>query len=215
MSRAFFAYKSFSLSMVQNQLMRGLYHETYSGGKFNRTRYLMAHAVGLTTMGVISEMAYDVANGRDIKDPFAGKTWMSGFLRGGGAGIWADLLTSGESRYGKGPLETLLGPVWSLGSDVAGALYRMGGDALEGEVPEFSKEAVRFAKRYTPGTNMWYTRLALQRLFWDQLQKVADPKANSSFRRMATKMRRETGREFYWEPGELTPERLPEMAEAD
>ena len=76
----------------------------------------------------------------------------------------------------------------------------------------FGKEIARAAKRYTPGSNAWYARLALERLFWDALQRAGDPRANQSFRRTMQRARKNYGSEFWWKPGQVTPGRLPELA---
>jgi len=74
-------------------------------------------------------------------------------------------------------------------------------------------EAVRFAKRYTPGSNAWYARLALERLFWDRLQAAGDPKAHQSFRRIQRRARQERNQSFWWQPGQPTPSRAPDVRE--
>src|SRR5438094_1465431 len=59
----------------------------------------------------------------------------------------------------------------------------------------------RFASKYAPGGNLFYSRLAVQRLLWDQLQQAADPDANQSFRRIMQSARKDYGTEFWWRPG--------------
>jgi hypothetical protein len=39
-------------------------------------------------------------------------------------------------------------------------------------------------KTYTSGPNAWYTRLAVERLIWNQLLLATDPDAHQSFRRI-------------------------------
>jgi hypothetical protein len=58
---------------------------------------------------------------------------------------------------------------------------------------------VRVGKRYTPGT--FYTKLAVDRLLWDNLQQLVDPDYRGSFRRMEETLRKDTGQQFWWRPG--------------
>ena len=58
---------------------------------------------------------------------------------------------------------------------------------------------------------MWYARLAFERLIFDQLQSMIDPKWNSKKRRKIKKTRKEQGTDFWWRPGSTTPERPPKF----
>jgi hypothetical protein len=62
---------------------------------------------------------------------------------------------------------------------------------------------VRVGKRYTPGT--FYTKLAVDRLLWDNLQQLVDPDYRGSFRRMEETLRKDTGQQFWWQPGDNVP----------
>jgi nuclear transport factor 2 (NTF2) superfamily protein len=81
-----------------------------------------------------------------------------------------------------------------------------------GKPTKFGAEAVRFAERYQPGGSLWYTRLAMERLIFDELERMADPDAAPRFRRIEQRARRETGQQFFWRPGRRGPERAPDLA---
>jgi hypothetical protein len=66
------------------------------------------------------------------------------------------------------------------------------------------REASRFIERYTPGTNLWQTRLLEQRLLWNNLRRLLDPEAEKSFQRQAVAPWR-WGSEYYWAPGDILP----------
>lgn len=42
-------------------------------------------------------------------------------------------------------------------------------------------------------------------------RKIADPQAETSFRRIQQKARSDYGQEFWWKPGAPVPERLPDL----
>jgi hypothetical protein len=77
----------------------------------------------------------------------------------------------------------------------------------------FGAELARFMRWNTPGTNLWYTRLGLDRLLWDQVQSLVDPDYRKSFRRMEQRARRDYGQDFWWKPGQATPRRAPDLGQ--
>ena len=78
------------------------------------------------------------------------------------------------------------------------------GEQFQGKI---GSRAVEFAKRYTPGTNLWYTRLAMERWVWDNLDSFADPaEARKKARRKETKLRNDFGTDYYWRPGQTMPQ---------
>jgi hypothetical protein len=69
---------------------------------------------------------------------------------------------------------------------------------------------VKLIKQETPGSSLWYSRLAFERLVADQLQEEIDPKYRQSWR--ATEARaRQQKQGFWWEPGETSPTRAPKV----
>lgn len=73
---------------------------------------------------------------------------------------------------------------------------------------------MQFLRFYTPGSSLCYSRQAVDRLVWDQLQWLADPKAGQAFPRKEQFWRREFGQKHYWRPGRTLPERAPDPAMA-
>jgi hypothetical protein len=70
------------------------------------------------------------------------------------------------------------------------------------EQTDIGRDAVRFAQQITPGNTLWWTKLATQRLLWDQLQAAADPEFENSFRRME-QIAEDQGTEFFFKPQPL------------
>jgi hypothetical protein len=48
-------------------------------------------------------------------------------------------------------------------------------------------------------------------MVFDQAKLWADPDAGKKIRRTKRKYAREYGQDFWWEPGEMLPERLPNI----
>jgi len=84
------------------------------------------------------------------------------------------------------------------------------GGLSEGKDVKFPAKAVEWARRYTPGTSIWWARQALSAQVFDRLQELADPAAYQKRRRRVRSQERKRGNSYYWEPGERLPHRFPE-----
>lgn len=86
----------------------------------------------------------------------------------------------------------------------------------QGEVrePNFARAAERIARYEIPGDNLFYTRLAYERLFVDQLAAMGDRNPGDSYRRMERRARDE-GTRFFAPPGAgLSQARSPDWSNA-
>ena len=201
-------YKSFAVSIVHSHLMRGLV-----GAAVGRRGVYLANLVASTTvMGALAIQAKHVANGRDPQDMADPAFWGAAQVQGGGLGIFGDFLFADVNRFGAGPVTTAAGPVAAFAEDLARLTWGNVQQAAAGERSNAGREAVRFAQRYAPGGNLWYSRLALERLLFDELQRMADPDAERAFRRRERRARRERGQRFWWRPGRPAPSRPPRIA---
>jgi hypothetical protein len=71
----------------------------------------------------------------------------------------------------------------------------------------------RLIQNNTPGSTLWYARLAFSRDVLDKLQAELDPDYYDSFDRME-KRAREDHTSYYWRPGQSRPDRAPDLANA-
>ena len=215
LSRSFAMYKNFGVTVVNTHLMRGMTLDKTS----SKGGYYANLLISTTMMGALALQLKEMSKGRDPRDMFGdseetAKFWFAAFMQGGGLGIFGDFLNSGTNRFGGGLAETIAGPVAGFGDDIlklsVGNLYQ----AATGEDTNAAGELVKFTQRYLPGSSLWYSRLALERKVWDQLQLMTDPKARSKFRRAETKYRRDFGQKYWWGPGDTAPTRAPRYSAA-
>lgn len=205
---SFWQYKGFPVSVLTGHVLRGIMQMRHEG-KF---WYLPGFVIGATLMGALSVQLKALAQGKDLRDPTEAKFWAAAAYQGGGAGIAGDFLYSSTARTGKDAVFSFLGPVAALGADAINLVGGNIGQAARDENTNFGREATRFLRSYTPGTSLWYTRVALDRWVWNTLQEWADPKYAESFRRTEAQMFKETGQRFWWRPGQNAPYRAPEMS---
>lgn len=200
LTRSFFLFKSFPISMIRRHWMRGLGMET-TGGK---AAYIASLVVGTTMLGALSMTLNDMLSGKnpknfDVTKEYGWRNWMNAFLKGGSLGIYGDFLFSGATQHGQnGPVATLLGPVAGLVEDAYNLTQGNILEALQGKDTNFGAELVRFAKSNTPGANLWYAKAALDHLVFHQLQEYFSP---GYLRRMERRTRNEFGQTYFWQPG--------------
>lgn len=207
-----FLFKSFGITVL---LQHGGRIMALAGAQ--RARYAAGLIIGTTLMGAMAIFLKDIASGRDprsandlpfVDDETGEFEWSPGFwgaalLQGGGFGIFGDFIKSAESRFGGGIQETLAGP---LASDVQGII-----NVAKADPEKRGKTAIRELRGLIPGQNLWYARLAMDRMVADQLMEAADPDYYQSFRR-AERWNEEQGTEFYWRPGEpISDARAPNL----
>lgn len=204
-------FKNFPMTLVFTHIRRGLQQETMMG----KASYLTSFAIGMTFAGALGLQMREIAKGKEprpmgVEDGLnpieAAKFWGSAFITGGGGAIFADFLFSDLNRFGGGLKETLAGPVVKVATDFLNLTVGNAQELATGEDTNALPEAIRFAKQVTPGSSTWWSRLILDRLMWDQLEKLSDPKAYSKWRRQQRKMKRDYGQKFWWKRGETRPE---------
>lgn len=214
-------FKNFPLSFTTLQ-WAAMSQEAYGagGGRWGMAArggaYAGALMIPLTLGGALSVQLNNLVNLKDAQpvDPSTQqgfKFWMQAMLKGGGLGLLGDYLFQDYTRYGNSPIEQLAGPTFGLISDGLKLIVGNAQKALTGKPTHVGREAVRTLGRNVPIVSSHpFTRGAYQRLVLDQLEYLVDPEAHKYFNDKKQRMYRETGQRFYWQPGELGPDRGPD-----
>lgn len=202
-------YKSYPLSVITHHGFR--FASTALDEGWGAGAAYASLFVTMTAAGALAIQAKQLANGKDPQSMKSGKFWLSAIAQGGGIGIFGDYLSANVSRTGRSMFENMAGPQWGLLID----LDRLAGGNISGLLAEkdthAGREAANMLRRYTPGSSLWYTRLALDRLVWDQVQKEIDPDYPAAFRRVEDRARRDFGQEHWWHRGATSPGRGPNL----
>ena len=208
--RSFAMYKNFSVTVLNTHIARGLALEGVSA----KGRYLGGFIVTATLMGALAMQLKEMAKGRDPVAMDSPEFWGSAMLQGGGLGIFGDFMFSQTNRFGGGLAETVAGPVVGLANDLNNLTTGNLMQFIKGEDTNVGREMIDFASRYTPGSSMWYLRLGLERLVTDQVRMMVDPDAPSRMRRLERRYMNERGQEYWWRPGQTSPDRAPNLEAA-
>jgi hypothetical protein len=213
LTRSAMLFKTFGISVMMMHGRRMLEQSPAS-----LARYAAAFFI-LTTLGGAAAMELkEISKGKDPrpipngKDPAMkhAQFWGAAALQGGGFGIYGDFLGSTENRFGGGPGETAAGPLAGTIANVGGLGFSATRAALGDKKAHPGRDLVKTFKQETPGGSLWITRVAFERLLADQMQEELDPDYRKSWRAVERRAKQQ-GQEFWWEPGETSPERAPKM----
>jgi len=191
-------YKNFAITLGMTHLARGFQQVGFMG----KAKYLVPMIIGGTIMGAFAYEIKQVAAGKKptkISD-MGVRYWINAAIYGGGLGIFGDFLFADQNRYGGSMAKTMAGPVISFLDDLVRLTIGNTLELASGEKTNAGKELAAFIQRYTPGSNLWYTRLVVERLIFDTLEKLLNPNYARDTRRNVNRLKRQTGQEYWWSP---------------
>lgn len=200
----FFA-KSFPISIMINHLTPAL-REAAQG----RGRRLAGLAIGSTVFGAAAMQARQIVQGKDPRDMTEPSFWPAAMLQGGGLGLFGDFMFGEYNRFGNSPAASLAGPTVGLAESLMklGDLDSLGTDKKWDRVPA---DLWKIVNREIPVARLWYTRLFVERMIMDQVESMLDPSYDSRMRKIESRMQKKNGQGFWWTPGEVAPERGPDL----
>jgi hypothetical protein len=203
-------YKNFPITFVYTHLRRGFTQTNLTG----KMKYVVPLVISGTLFGALAYELGEITKGRDVtsaekmQEP---SYWLRAMIKGGGLGIFGDFITASQNQYGRNLSSTILGAPAGFFEDVAKLTFGNIINLASGEETTYGRDVSDFLRQYTPGASLWYARLALERLIFDNIQKMIDPKFNDRIIRRINKYRDEQDKEYFWKPGESFPERTPKI----
>lgn len=208
--RSFWQFKSFAVSMAMRHWERAMAQPGWG-----KARYIASLVATTTVLGAISLQLGEIVAGRDPRDMTDDGTLgvpglrfgIASMLKGGALGLYGDFLFSDQTQGGSDALIAILGP---LAGDIKSVLT-LKSQATDGNMNATGANLVRLAKSHIPGANLWYTKAATDHMIFHQLQEYFSPGYLNNTRRRA---QRDYDQQFWWEPGETSPDRGPDLAAA-
>lgn len=211
---SFGTFKNFPMTYMQMYAQYAMSIPSTQG----RMGFIAGLTVATTISGAIAAQLGEIQSGRDPLPMDDGRFLLKAFLKGGGAGIYGDFLFSSANQFGGGPTETVAGPQVGIFGDAAGMFLREAGSMYEaGSFTDYDSniapEMVDLAKRYLPGSNLWWAQPVTQKAFWEVMEEAADPEVSEKRRRKMRKQETTFGNGYFWPPGETLPDRAPQFSE--
>ncbi|WP_151816184.1 hypothetical protein [Acinetobacter seifertii] len=191
-------FKSFSVAFLMRHGSRTMAQEGLKG----KAAYAIPLFVMTTLLGGLLVQLKELLNGNDPQtmwdsdDPKkASSFFVRSAVQGGGLSFLGDILVAGTDTSGRDAHSFVAGP---LGSDFTALLGLTVGNLTqynEGKDTNFGNEAFRFVKGKVPAQNLWYTKAAINRMVFDEMQDTIAP----GYREKALrKAERQQDRERFW-----------------
>lgn len=209
--RSFLQFKTFPIAMVMRHWGRALNLYDGTAGKVG---YIGALVATQTLMGAVALEVNDIVSGRDPRSlnpasEFGGRNLLAAVLKGGALSLYGDFLFADTNEFGRTLAGAIGGPGLGLIEDTfkltVGNLQQL----AKGEETDAGAEAVRFARAYAPGASLWYTKAALDRMIFHQLQEYFSPGYLSRSKRKSAES---YGTSYWWDPGAMPDEaRAPDV----
>lgn len=211
-SEALFQYKNFPTTVINNHLIPAIKNakrgaQALGEGKLDgETAAMLSHfpllVLGTGMMAMIPYQLKEIIKGRTPKE-FSTDLFMAGLAQGGGMGLLGDLVFNDTTRYGQDTGDVLLGPYFGTLTQAIDIVSKNTKDsAMRGKGVDFEslgKDSFKFAKRNIPFGNLWYTRLFVERVLFDSIEQMVDPKFEQNLRRTKRRLAK-SGQKMWWEP---------------
>lgn len=209
--RSFMLFKSFPFAMLTRHFSRGR-DLWQSGHQAGALAYGVGIVTGTTLFGALSLQAANMLAGRDAQDMTTGTFWGNAVMKGGGLGVFGDMLYNGvfaESKYGSPNVLSFMGPVAGTAFDTWDVAMSMRDSAMYDKETRWQQKAFRLVRSNTPFANVWYAKTALDHAVLNDFQEFLSP---GYLRRQRDRTRRSTGQGYWWKQQEMLPSRAPRMA---
>jgi hypothetical protein len=181
--RTGFQFKMFPITVMAMQAQRAW----ALPGVQRKAGYAAGFVMGTSLMGALSVQVAEIVKGRD---PFPVGSWDfvgRAMLKGGGLGIYGDLISQSSGEYGQDIGDVTKGPAYATGQNVVDLIRK--------------RDVARFLKRETPGSSIWYVRAAYERLLVDTVGEMTDPDYGDRYADMLRRAEDE-GTQYWLPPGE-------------
>ncbi len=206
-------YKGFTLSVTMLHGYRALDQLFDANGTMPRGQYLAGLMISATVLGGLSYQLKNIAAGKDPERMDTVDFWAKAAAMGGAGGMFGDQVKTFLQTKGTDDAARLLSPTAGLALN---AMALTGGNIFQSthdQKANLGRESVSFARKYAM-PRLWYTSLAVDRLGWDMLQRMADPGAGGAFYRTEQRAKKENDVSFWWRPGQSEPSRAPNLEAA-
>lgn len=196
--RSITQFKSFPTAFLMRHGSRTFAQKGLKG----KASYGMSLFFMTTMLGALVVQLKELANGNDPQvmfdsdDPqktaaFFGRS----VVQGGGLSVLGDIVVAGADPAGRSIGDFMTGP---FGKDVESLAGLTVGNAMQwykGKDTNAANEAFKLAKGKMPAQNLWYTKAAVNRMFFDEIQDSIAPGYREKLLRKAE---REQGRTQWW-----------------
>lgn len=196
--RSITQFKSFPTSFLMRHGSRTFAQDGVKG----KAAYGMSIFFMTTILGALVVQLKELANGNDPQtmwdsdDPQkAMKFFGRSVVQGGGLSVLGDIVVAGTDPTGRGIGDFMTGPIGKDVESLAGATVGNAMQWYKGKDTNAANEAFKLVKGKVPAQNLWYTKAAVNKMFFDEIQDSIAPGYREKLLRKAE---REQGRTQWW-----------------
>lgn len=205
-ARTLTMFQSFSMTMIATHMHALAVRDGVAGNRaMNNALFYVSHVLA----GAAIVQARQVLQGKDPIDMHHPKFWWQAATQGGGMGFYGDLVGGVTAAADRSVIGKFSGPIGGLADDAAKF-----GSAVIQRKPGAIGQGIELAKHIVPGSNLWFSRLATDRLIFDQIHRAVDPTYAQSFARREQNAIKQYGQRYWFPQGATTPERAPNAGAA-
>ncbi len=206
LARTLTMFQSFSMTMIATHMHALAIRDGVAGNRaMNNALFYVAHILA----GAAIVQARQIITGKDPIDMHSAKFWWQSATQGGGLGFYGDLVGGVTAAADRSVIGKFSGPIGGIVDDAA----KFGSSVIQ-QKPGAIGQGIELAKHIIPGSNLWFSRLATDRLIFDQIHRAVDPTYASSFARREQNAIKQYGQQYWWRQGETAPERAPSLGSA-
>ncbi|RZG74812.1 hypothetical protein [Acinetobacter sp. WCHAc060025] len=191
-------FKSFPTAFLMRHGSRALSMEKGT----SKAAYGLSIFAMTTLLGALVVQLKEIANGNDPQtmwdsdDPKkTAQFFTRSAVQGGGLSVLGDILVAGADPSGRGVSDFIVGPAGGDTKTLLGVTVSNALQAYEGKDTNAANETFKLIKSKTPGQNLWYTKAAMNRMIFDEMQDVIAPGYREKLLRKAE---REQDRTRFW-----------------
>ncbi len=155
-----------------------------------------------TILGALVVQLKELANGNDPQIMWdsdnhsnTSKFFTRSVVQGGGLSVLGDIVAAGVDPTGKGVANFLTGPAGGDAQTLMGLTVGNINQWYDGKDTNAANEAFKVIKNKVPAQNLWYTKAAVNKLFFDEIQDSIAPGYREKLLRKA---QRQQGRTQWW-----------------
>lgn len=205
LARLFMHFKSFPLTVTTRVLGRELsqFASNPARGTFRMIELISMSILG----GYISMSIKDVLKGRTPREIISDDGQINldvindALLRGGGLGIYGDMLMSEYDQAYNNPVSAMAGPTIGALAETLGLISETGRGLTQDDksIPK-AKRVSRLIENNTPFANLFYVQPVIDYLIIHRLNELMDP---GSLRDMERRIEEENHQQFFLPPSEV------------
>lgn len=165
---------------VYNKIVRRAYKKSGAAGvgeflaKGGSARNNLMMMIGLTTVaGYLAGAAKDIMRGKTPKDAKNWKTWLDAASRGGGLGIFGDVLFREYDNHLSKASSVFVGP--TVGGLVDPLASSVSAIAHDGDMDAAQASLYKAARDNTPFANLFYIKPLMDQLIWFNMNEFFSP----------------------------------------